>query len=220
MSFTSRRSSRPSALPRRGHVPPRGAEFDEWDGGKDFPATLRSASATPTRTRHARRLNASDASERHDMNRDLRARRLNPTTLRSTGVLVLRVVVGVTFLLHGLDKLGDLAGTEQLFVSLGIPAPALMAPLVAVTEAVGGVLLIAGLATPLVGAALAIDMLVALLTAHLGEGFFVRDGGIELTLLLGGASLGIGLVGAGRFSLDASLDLPERVLRRVGAVSS
>jgi putative oxidoreductase len=154
------------------------------------------------------------------MSRDHRARRLNRTTLRSTGLLVLRVVVGVTFLVHGLDKLGDLAGTEQLFVSLGIPAPALMAPLVAVTEAVGGVLLIAGLATPLVGAALAIDMLVALLTAHIGQGFFVRDGGIELTLLLGGASLGIGLVGAGRFSLDASLDLPERFLRRVHAVSS
>jgi putative oxidoreductase len=135
-------------------------------------------------------------------------------------MLVLRVVVGVTFLLHGLDKLGDLAGTEQLFVSLGIPVPALMAPLVAVTEAVGGVLLIAGLATPLVGAALATDMLVALLTTHLGQGFFVRDGGMELTLLLGGASLGIGLVGAGRFSLDDLLDLPERFLRRLGAASS
>src|SRR5918992_5684664 len=152
------------------------------------------------------------------MNRGHRARAMNPTTLPSTGMLVLRVIVGVTFLVHGLDKLGDLAGTEQLFVSLGIPAPALMGPLVAVTEAVGGVLLIAGLATPLVGAALAIDMLVALLTAHLGHGYFVRDGGIELPLLLGGASLGIGLAGAGRFSLDASLDLPQRFLRRVSAV--
>ena len=95
-----------------------------------------------------------------------------------------------------------------------------MAPFVSVTEAVGGVLLIAGLATPLVGAALALDMLVALLTTHVGQGFFVRDGGIELTLLLGGASLGIGLAGAGRFSLDAALHLPERILRRVGPVSS
>ena len=140
---------------------------------------------------------------------------MNPTTVPSVGVLVLRVVVGVTFVLHGLDKLGDLSSAEQLFASLGIPAPGLMAPFVAVTETVGGVLLIAGLATPLVGAALAIDMLVALLTAHLGHGFFARDGGIELVLLLGGASLGIGLAGAGRFSLDASLDLPQRFLQRV-----
>jgi len=79
--------------------------------------------------------------------------------------------------------------------------------------------LIAGLATPVVGAALTIDMLVALLTAHVGQGFFARDGGIELPLLLGGAGLGVGLAGAGRFSLDASLDLPQRFLRRVRAVS-
>jgi putative oxidoreductase len=123
---------------------------------------------------------------------------MNPTTLPSAGVLVLRVVVGVTFVLHGLDKLGDLAGAEQFFASLDIPAPGLTAPAVAVTEIVGGVLLIAGLATPLVGAALAIDMLVA--------------------LLLGGASLGIGLAGAGRFSLDASLDVPQRFLQRVRGV--
>jgi putative oxidoreductase len=51
---------------------------------------------------------------------------------------VLRVVVGVTFVLHGLDKLGDLSGAEQLFASLDVPAPGLTAPFVAVTEAVGG----------------------------------------------------------------------------------
>ena len=143
---------------------------------------------------------------------------MTPTALPSAGLLVLRVIVGITFVLHGLDKLGDMAAAEQLFISLGIPAPELMAPFVAVTETVGGALLIAGLGTPLVGAALAIDMLVALLTAHVDQGFFVRDGGIELALLLGGASLGIALAGAGRFSLDASLELPRRLARRVRTV--
>lgn len=139
----------------------------------------------------------------------------NPTTFPSAGLLVLRLVVGITFVVHGLDKLADLSAAEQFFASLDIPAPGLMAPFVGVTETVGGVLLIAGLATPLVAAALAIDMLVALLTAHLGHGFFAEDGGIELALLLGGASLCIGLAGAGRFSLDASLDLPQRFWQRV-----
>jgi putative oxidoreductase len=78
----------------------------------------------------------------------------NLTTLPSAGLLILRLVVGVTFLLHGLDKLGDLAAEERFFASLDIPAPGLLAPFVAVTETVGGVLLIAGLGTPLVGAAL------------------------------------------------------------------
>jgi putative oxidoreductase len=140
---------------------------------------------------------------------------MNPIPLHSAGLLLLRVVVGVTFLLHGLDKLGDLAAAEQLFDSLGIPAPALMAPFVAVTETLCGALLIAGLATPLVGVALATDMLVALLTAHLGHGFFASDGGFELEFLLGGASLALALAGAGRFSLDASLAIPQRLWMRI-----
>jgi putative oxidoreductase len=67
------------------------------------------------------------------------------------------------------------------------------------------VLLIVGVVTPLVAAALAGDMLVAIVTTHLGHGFFVSDGGLELALLLGGSSLTFVLAGAGRFSVDARL---------------
>jgi putative oxidoreductase len=134
---------------------------------------------------------------------------VHPTTVVSAGLLVLGLVVGVTFSLHGLDELGDLSGTEEFFASLEIPAPGLMAPFVALTETAGGLLLIIGFATPLVGIALAVDMLVALVTAHIDEGFFAADGGIELVLLLGGASLAVVLTGAGRFSADAALDLPR-----------
>jgi putative oxidoreductase len=139
--------------------------------------------------------------------------RLDSTTLPGAGLLALRVVVGVTFLVHGLDKLGDLAGTEQFFASLAIPAPGLMAPLVAVTETVGGLLLVAGLATRFVGAALTVNMLVALVTAHDELAFFVADGSIELELLLAGANLAIVLAGAGRFSLDEALGLERRISR-------
>ena len=135
---------------------------------------------------------------------------MNRTTSQNAGLLALRVIVGVTFLLHGLDKLGDLRGTAEFFASLGIPAPGLMAPFVAVTETAGGLMLIVGLATALVGVALTVDMLVALLTAHIDAGFFAADGGIELVLLPGGASLTLALTGAGRWSADAALDLPER----------
>jgi putative oxidoreductase len=133
------------------------------------------------------------------------------TNVMSAGLLVLRLVAGVTFLLHGLDKLGDLSGTEEFFASLNIPAPGLMAPFVALTETAGGLLLIAGLATPLVGAALALDMLVALVTAHIDKGFFAADGGIELALLLGSASLALTLTGPGRVSADAALDFPRHL---------
>jgi|tagenome__1003787_1003787.scaffolds.fasta_scaffold20387633_2 putative oxidoreductase len=127
------------------------------------------------------------------------------TTSPGLALLVLRVVVGVTFLAHGLQKLGDVAGTERFFTSLGIPAPQLMAPFVGLTEVGGGLLLIAGLATALAAAALAADMLVAGLTARLGHGFFASDGGFELELLLGSACLAVLLAGAGRFSVDAVL---------------
>jgi putative oxidoreductase len=136
----------------------------------------------------------------------------------SAGLLVIRLSVGVTFLMHGLDKLGDLSAAEEFFASLDIPAPGVMAPFVAVTETGGGVLLIAGAATPLVAAALTIDMLVAFLTAKIGHGFFASEGGAELELLLGGGSLALVLAGPGRFSVDAALDLRRRVSQRLSAV--
>ena len=134
----------------------------------------------------------------------------NEAALRDAGLLVLRVVVGATFLVHGLDKLIDLGSTESYFASLGIPAPALMAPFVAITETLGGGLLLVGLTTRLVGVALAGDMLVAFLTEHIGNGFFVAEGGGELVLVLGGASLALVLTGAGRFSVDSALALGRR----------
>lgn len=138
-------------------------------------------------------------------------RLLNPATSPSAGLLSLRLVVGATFLLHGLDKLRDLSGTEQLFASLGIPAPELVAPFVAVTETTGGLLLIAGLATRIAAAALTVNMVVALATAHHGLRFFVAAGGIELEVLLAGASLALVLAGAGRVSLDHALDRPREL---------
>ena len=141
----------------------------------------------------------------------------NEAALRDAGLLVLRLVVGATFLVHGVDKLLDLSAAERYFASLDIPAPALMAPFVGVTEAVGGALLLLGLTTRVVGVALVGDMVVALLTEHIGDGFFVAEGGGEFVLVLGAASLALVLTGAGRFSADAALDLPQRLSRGLSA---
>ena len=62
-----------------------------------------------------------------------------------------------------------------------------------------------------IGAALAADMAVAVITAHVGNGFFVEDGGGELVLLLGGTSIAVALAGAGRFSTDAAFGLPTGI---------
>src|SRR5215213_10628860 len=102
---------------------------------------------------------------------------MNPATLQNAGLLVLRLVVGTTFLVHGLDKIGELSAAEQFFAAQSIPAAGVMAPFVGATETVGGALLIVGLATPPVAALLAVDMLVALFTTHIDHGFFVDEGG-------------------------------------------
>ena len=128
---------------------------------------------------------------------------MNPAALQSAGLLILRLVVGTTFLVHGLDKLGDLSAAEQFFAAQSIPAPGATALFVGATETVGGALLIVGLASPPVAAALTIDMLVALLTTHIDHGFFVADGGFEHVLLLAGASVALALAGPGRYSVDA-----------------
>ena len=128
---------------------------------------------------------------------------MNPAILQSAGLLVLRLVVGTILLVHGLDKLGDLSAAEQFFAAQSIPAPGAMAPIVGATETLGGALLIVGLATPPVAAALTIDMLVALFTTHIDQGFFVADGGFEYALLLAGANLTLALAGPGRYSIDA-----------------
>ena len=154
---------------------------------------------------------------------------MNPATVQSAGLLILRLVVGTTFLVHGLDKLGDLSAAEQFFASQSIPAPGAVAPFVGATETVGGALLIVGLATPPVAAALTIDMLVALFTTHIDHGFFVADGGFEHVLLLAGASVTLALAGPGRYSVDAvsglgrqldvdaAVRLTRRISRRVDA---
>jgi putative oxidoreductase len=132
-------------------------------------------------------------------------RLLNPPSFPSVGLLSLRIVVGITFLVHGLHKLTDLSGAERLFTSYSIPAPGVMAVVVGVVETEGGLLLIAGLATQLAAAVLAGDMVVALVTAHDDLRFFATEGGIELeVLLLGLVSRSFSRVPAASASMTSS----------------
>jgi putative oxidoreductase len=125
----------------------------------------------------------------------------------SYGVTILRIVIGVTFLAHGLQKLlmFGLPGTTGFLTSLGIPAAGIAAPLLIALEVGGGLALILGLLTRYVSIALALNMLVALLTVHIGNGFFVSENGFELVLVLGAASVALALLGSGAFALDSLL---------------
>lgn len=120
------------------------------------------------------------------------------------GMVPLRAVIGLVFLMHGSQKLlmNGLASTAAFFDSLGIPIAQVAAGLVTALEILGGVALILGWFTRLVAALLAIDMAVAILTARMEGGFFVPSGfEFELTLL--GGCLTLAVMGPGGFSLDA-----------------
>jgi putative oxidoreductase len=80
-----------------------------------------------------------------------------------------------------------------------------------VIELLGGVLLVAGAATVVVGILVALEMLGAALFVHVGAGLFVTAGGRELVAVIGAAALALAATGAGRFSVDRSLDRGPRV---------
>ena len=130
------------------------------------------------------------------------------------GLLILRLVVGVTFAAHGTQKLfgwfggGGIAATAPSFHQLGFRPGRLHASLAALTETVGGLLLAVGFLTPF-GSALVISvMLVAAVGVHLRNGFFAQKGGYEYNLVLAGSSLALAFTGPGAISVDQLLNLP------------
>lgn len=122
------------------------------------------------------------------------------------GLLILRVIVGIVFVAHGAQKVfvWGIDGVTAGFAGMGVPAPAVVATLVAFGELLGGIALIAGVLTRLASLGLAIIMVGAVTLAHLPAGFFAPEG-YEFTLTLAAASLALMFAGAGQLSVDAAL---------------
>lgn len=138
---------------------------------------------------------------------------------------MLRIGLGVVYLVHGVGKLfdvgpaatGGVVGFAGFLDGMGIPAAVFFAWVVALVETLGGVALLLGVLTRYAAALVAIDALVATLIYHAPNGFVVTGNGIEFTLVNFFAALALVLLGAGALSLEVSLRGEEYLPARLRA---
>jgi putative oxidoreductase len=135
---------------------------------------------------------------------------VSAATAADVSLLVFRASLGIVFLAHGYNHVfggGKIAGTARWFESLGMRPGVLHAWTASLTELGAGALLLLGLATPLACAGVMGTMVVAWVTNHRRNGFFIfRPGeGYEYVMMLTLAAVGLAGVGAGQWSLDHAL---------------
>ncbi len=137
-------------------------------------------------------------------------------TDNDTATMILRVLLGVVFFPHGMQKLFGwfggygFGGTYGFFTaSLGIPA--ILAVLAILAEGLGSLGLLSGLLTRIAAFGITMNMLVAVLMIHHKYGFFMNwDGkqpgeGIEYHLLVIAIALALIIRGGGKWSVDKGI---------------
>lgn len=133
------------------------------------------------------------------------------------GLLVLRVGVGVPFALHGFQKLlgwfggGGFRRTSAWFASLGFGDGRVATLMAGTGEIVGGLGLALGLLTPLPAAAVVGTMTTAAFVNNAESGFWSAAKGWELNGYLIVIAAALAVAGPGALSVDAALDLPDRL---------
>ncbi len=130
------------------------------------------------------------------------------------GTLLLRLAVGLTLAAHGAQKLFGWFGGPGLdavggfFEQLGFVPGRRNAWLAGAGEFFAGLMLAAGLLTPVAAAVILAVMFVAVFSVHLKNGFFATGGGYEYNLVLGVAAVSLAFIGPGPLSVDALAGWP------------
>ena len=121
------------------------------------------------------------------------------------GLLILRLVLGLTLAAHGYNKFfggGRIPGTARWFESIGMKNGRFQAVVAASTEISAGLGLAAGLLTPIPAAGFVALMFVAAWTVHRPNGFFIVKEGWEYNLVMATGAVVVATLGAGQYSLD------------------
>jgi len=143
-------------------------------------------------------------------------------------LLILRLALGLTLAGHGVQKLFGWFGGPGLtqvrkgFEIQGFKPVWLWVVLAMVGEVGGGLSVALGFLTPLGAAGILGAMAMATFKTHWKNGFWMNKGGYEYSLVLLLVSIAIGLIGPGRYALDALLGiiLPQALLFSVLAVAA
>lgn len=136
--------------------------------------------------------------------------------LRDYAPVPVRVMLAIGFLYHGLPKFGsDHEGFVGMLQGIGVPAPGLMSWVVALVEVAGGLALLLGVWVAIAAVPLIVNMLVAMFTVHLPNGFNFLNitgmtdagpqfgmPGVEVNLLYLAGLLSLVFSGAGALSVE------------------
>jgi putative oxidoreductase len=125
---------------------------------------------------------------------------MNYQKLFAYGPLPIRILVGITLIIHRLPKLSNVAGSEVFFGKMGLPTD--LAMLIGLLKVIGGVALIVAILTKIASILFIIEMLGATIVAKLPKGFV---GGYEFDLLLMSISIKLLVTGPGRASVEWNL---------------
>lgn len=120
---------------------------------------------------------------------------------------IARIILGIIFVAHGWQKffINGIGNTAAGFEAMGVPAPTASAWFAGLVELVGGAFLIVGFAVPVAAILLIINMIGAIFTAHIDNGFWNGDGGYEFNLALIAGLIAVGFAYQGRLSVDGNL---------------
>ncbi len=131
----------------------------------------------------------------------------NKVSIRDIGPFLIRIGLGVIFMFHGYSKMfqGGHANIAKMMADKGAPMPEVLGWLAAISEFVGGALILVGFLSRIWGLGHVVVMLVAIFVVHGIDTFAAKDGGIEFPLALLLMALAIVISGPGRISIDQAV---------------
>jgi len=128
-------------------------------------------------------------------------------TAKDLSMFALRLVLGITFIMHGGQKLFGIFGgigidgTTKMMEGLGFAAPYFVALIWSCVEFTGGTFLVLGVLTRFSAVLIMGIMFLSVWKISLAYGFFLQNGGFEYNLLIIAACIPLVFMGGGRWSV-------------------